>query len=254
MTDTIPHEIEEVNEVNDSLSLIQRKTGLTFGTDALLLAAYIHRGKDARCLELGGGTGIISLLLATRKKVKSIECVEIQPTYASLIERNVEANGLTEAITVTCADIRDHASYGKGGDFDIVFSNPPYMKGNVPPCKHEEKQIARHEVHGGIADFCQAAAKKLRWGGRFFCVWRPDRLTDLLVSMREAGIEPKRMTYVVSDPQHAPSIVLVEGARGGKSGITVTPSLVIGGDIQARGESPDMVYILNEGRFPPQYE
>ena len=254
MLDYINPDVEHINLVNDNLSLIERKTGLTFGTDALLLAAFINGSEDSRCLELGGGTGIISLLLATRRRVGHIECVEIQPAYADLISRNVKRNHLEAWVSVTQADIRDLAAYGKGGDFDMVFSNPPYMKGDVPSCKHEEKQIARHEVHGGIYDFCLAAAKKLRWGGRFFCVWRPDRLVDLFSALREVGLEPKRMTSVMADTAHPPSVVLVEAVRGGKSGLKVTRPLLIGNNVEERGDSPDMVYILEEGRFPPQYE
>ena len=56
---------ERCDEVNDALKLIQKNDGLTFGTDALLLAAYIGGGyRDA--VELGGGTGIVSMLVASR--------------------------------------------------------------------------------------------------------------------------------------------------------------------------------------------
>ena len=244
---------ERRDRVNDNLTLIQHSEGLTFGTDALLLAAYINRGAKARALELGGGTGIISLLLATRHKVASVECVEIQPTFAEIIQRNVAENHLAEMVTVSQADIRDYDAYGNG-DFDIVFSNPPYMKNDCPPCEAEEKQIARHEVFGGIEDFAKAAARKLKWGGRFFVVWRPDRLSELLCAMTKHGIEPKRMTFVQANPALAPSIVLVEGKRGGKPGMKVTAPLMIGGDLDERQDSPDMCYILEKGCFPKKYE
>jgi len=244
---------ERTDRVNENLILTQRTAGLNFGTDALLLAAYVRRGEGARALELGGGSGIISLLLATRRKVREIECVEIQPEYAALAERNVRENGLEERVTVVCADLRDTAAYG-AGDFDIVVTNPPYMRADTPACRENEKQIARHEVNGGIRDFVGAARVKLRWGGRFFCVWRPDRLTDLMVALREGGLEPKRMTCVQANAASAPSVVLVESVRGGKSGLTVTPPLIIGGTLTERADSPDMTVILNEGRFPERYE
>ncbi len=245
--------MEAINQVNDNLILTQRTTGLTFGTDALLLAAYIRRGEKSRALELGGGTGIISLLLLTRNKVKEVECVEIQEPYAALIRKNAEENHLSDRLTVSCCDIRDTDTYGSG-DFDIVFSNPPYMKNDSPACLSDEKQIARHEVHGGIYDFVLAAKKKLKWGGRFFCVYRTDRLLDLLSSMRECGIEPKRMTYVHASLALPPSMVLVEGKRGGKGGLIVTKPLLIGNTVEERKDSPDMMYILTEGRFPPNYD
>lgn len=246
--------VERMDEVNEHLRLTQRSTGLTFGTDALLLAAYITRAENSRAVELGGGTGIVSLLLATRRKVAHVECVELQEPYARLAARNAEENGLTDLVKVTHADIRDHGAYGTGGDLDLVFTNPPYMKNEGGECLSEEKQIARHEVHGDITDFTRAAAKKLRWGGRFFCVYRPDRLTDLLTAMRESGIEPKRMTFVHATPALPPSMVLVEGKRGGKSGLRLTRPLMIGADLAQRAESKDMTYILTEGRFPKDYE
>ena len=57
------YENEKLLEANDSLRLIQKTDGLTFGTDALLLAGYIT-GSHTKAIELGGGTGIISMLLA----------------------------------------------------------------------------------------------------------------------------------------------------------------------------------------------
>jgi len=53
---------ERIDEVNDKISLIQKPDGLTFGTDALLLAGYVA-GKYRVGAELGGGSGIISMLL-----------------------------------------------------------------------------------------------------------------------------------------------------------------------------------------------
>ncbi len=244
---------ERRDRVNDHLTLIQRTDGLTFGTDALLLAAYINRGEKSLALELGGGTGIISLLLATRNKIKHVECVEIQPTFADIARRNVEENDLGDRVKVTCTDIRNHKSYGER-ELDIVFSNPPYMRTDSPECATEEKQIARHEVCGSIYDFAGAASKKLKWGGRFFCVWRPDRLSELFDALKINGMEPKRMTTVHATASLPPSMVLVEAKRGAKPGMRVTQPLIIGGDLASRSDSPDMCYILTEGRFPRSYE
>lgn len=246
MTD---HECRDV--VNDDLTLIQRRNGLQFGTDALLLAAYVQGCERLRAIELGAGTGIVSLLLATRRKVTSVCCVEIQPVYAALCARNAEENGLTDRISVLCADIRELTA--ATGTYDVVVANPPYMKTDVPPCNDREKQIARHEVHGDIRDFAAAAGRLLRHSGKFFCVYRPDRLVDLFAALRAAGLEPKRMTLVHAASSAPPSMVLVEARRGGKPALRITRPLIIGGDLAARADSPDMVEILTEGRFPKDY-
>ena len=100
------YENERIDYVNDKLSLIQKTDGLTFGTDALLLAGYISGGYRVG-VELGGGTGIISMLLRTREKVGRAYAVEVQEEYAELIKRNTEFNGITELIPVQ-ADVREY--------------------------------------------------------------------------------------------------------------------------------------------------
>ena len=119
---------ERCDAVNENLFLIQRKEGLTFGTDALLLAAFIRAQKGAIAAELGSGTGIISMLLATREKFEHITSAEIQPVYAELTARNVALNHLEERIRTVEADVRTPLSSGVLGSFEAVFTNPPYMK------------------------------------------------------------------------------------------------------------------------------
>ena len=242
--------MERCDIVNDNLRLLQDTEGLTFGTDALLLAGYVG-GQGRRGCELGAGSGIISLLLLSRGKLSEAVALEVQPHYAELTKRNAEENGLSERLTAVCCDIRDYKSER---EFELVYSNPPYMK--VIPGKEnasEKKNIARHEVMGGIEDFCSCAARVVKFGGDFACVYRPDRLCDLLCAMRGAGLEPKRMTMVHADTDSEPSMVLVEAKRGGKSGMTVTSPLIIYSDSAHREYTADMKYIMENGSFPDGY-
>lgn len=244
---------EKLNTVNENLSLIQRKNGLTFGTDALLLAAFIPAGKDAVAAELGTGTGIISMLLATRKKFKHITAAEIQPIYAELAERNVALNSLCESVKVVTADVRTPAEIGTLGSFDAVFSNPPYMKTTAGYANAEsEKNIARHEVHGDIGDFCAAAAKLLKYGGRFYCVYRTDRLADLICAMKQNNLEPKRMTYVHAHKDAPPSMVLTEARLGAGVGLKITRPLLLHTDKDARTDTEDMKTVYETGLLFPK--
>lgn len=219
---------ERLDEVNEQIKLIQKKKGLTFGTDAFLLAAYIRPSSRAIAVELGGGTGIVSLLLAARKKVKAVTAVEIQPPYAELIERNISLNGLNDTVTVLCSDVRDLSPVSFGKEVDLVFSNPPYMKCNCGKRNTEdEKYIARHEVCGSIHDFCAAAGRILRHGGKFVCVWRPDRLSELFEGLHNAKLEPKRMTFVHADTTTEPCMVLLESIKGGAPSMRISAPLFL---------------------------
>ena len=238
---------ERIDYVNDSLSLIQKTDGLTFGTDALLLAGYVS-GKHKLGVELGAGSGIISMLLLTREKAASVTAIEVQDEYAELTRRNAELNSLTERLNVISADVRDVKGEGTA---DLVFTNPPYMRTDSGRANlTDKKNAARHEVFGGISDFCNAAKRLLKFGGSFYAVYRTDRLCDLIYEMRSAGIEPKRMTLVHANAASEPSMVLLEGRLGGKAGLFLTPPLIIYRDESNSEYGEDMKYIMEHGSFP----
>lgn len=242
---------ERLDEVNDKLRLIQKTDGLTFGTDALLLAAFVAK-KGQKALELGGGSGIISLLLAARERFSSIDCLEIQASYADLIARNVRLNGLDGCVHAILGDAREFPARTEMGSYDAVFTNPPYMtvdSGAV--CENDAKEIARHEHYGNISDFAAAASRALKYGGAFYAVFLPERLADLITACRDVRLEPKRICFVSARAELPPSMVLLEARRGGKAGLFVTPPLIL----NENGEdSEDMTYILTHGRLPAPYE
>lgn len=243
--------MERCDFVNDKLKLIQQTDGLTFGTDALLLAGYIN-GKYKYGCELGSGSGIITMLLLTREKIGEATALEVQEKYADLSRRNADENGLSHRMTVVHTDLRD---FKPEKEFDIVYTNPPYMKTDSGRANiKDEKNVARHEVCGGIEDFCKGARKMLKYGGIFAAVYRTDRLCDLICSMRNTGIEPKRITFVHADTASEPSMALVEGKAGGRCGLLVTHPLIIYKDRAHKEYSDDMNYIMENGSFPSEYK
>ena len=123
----------------------------------------------------------------------------------------------------------------------MVFANPPYMK--ITSGKRneaDEKYIARHEVMGTVDDFCACASRLLKHGGKFYVVWRPDRLIDLISSLRNHRLEPKIMTFVHSDVESEPSMVLICALKGGKSSIKVTEPLFLHNALQSEKGSREL--------------
>jgi tRNA1Val (adenine37-N6)-methyltransferase len=93
--------------------------------------------------------------------------------------------------------------------------------------EHDEKFIARHEVFGGIDDFCACASRLLKHGGKFYTVWRPDRLADLVCALLQHRLEVKKMVFVHATPQSQPSVVLVQSTKGAAAGNTVSRPLFL---------------------------
>jgi len=220
--------------INNDIKLAQPHGGLAYGTDALLLAAFTRRQKNASAVELGSGTGVISMLMLKRDKIASSRCIEIQSDYHEIACINAELNGLSGRMEPICADA---SKYTTDERFDVLFTNPPYMVTSGKPSPDIKRLTARHEVSGGINEFCKAAARLLRYGGQFYAVYRPERLCDLLCAMRDNRIEPKRLTTVYEDREHQPCLTLIEGRLGGQPGLFCTPPFFIresvGGDYSA---------------------
>lgn len=234
-------EDERIDDINENLRIIQKKQGLTFGSDTYLLSAFIKEQRNARAADLGSGTGIAALLCASRKKFAHIYAIEIQKDFCELIKRNTSLNGFDGVITAINSDVRDIRPAHTDGELDAVFCNPPYMKVNAGKRNEaDEKYIARHEVFGGIYDFCSAAARLLKFGGRFYCVYRPDRLSELMDAMQKATLEPKRMTLVYPDEFTPPSAVLIEAKKGGAPSMKLTSPLIIHKEAAKDGSAREM--------------
>lgn len=234
---------ERLDEVNEQIKLIQKINGLTFGTDALLLAAYARTAPRARAVDLGSGTGIVPLLLLTKQKIASVTAVEIQPSFAELISRNARLNGMEDRLTALQYDVRQLRPEHIGGEVELVLSNPPYMRTDSGKHNaHGEKFIARHEVCGGIVDFCACAGRMLKHGGKFVSVFRPDRLSELMDSLHQAKLEPKRMTFVHADRNTEPCMVLIEAMKGAAPSLRVTAPLLL----YEERESGDVNRVLTE--------
>ncbi len=196
----------------------------TFGADALRLADFVPDGLRQVC-EFGTGCGVIAVLLAARNPMVQVTAVDIQAEAAALAARSVSQSNLADRITVLTADWRQVAL--PPASFDAVVCNPPYF----PPATggvsaDAARRIARHEDSPAAFDeLCAAAAKLLKHGGRFCFCHRPERLCDLIASLRAAGMEPKRLQLVQHNAGSSPYLLLCEARRGGHPAIVFEPVL-----------------------------
>ena len=198
------------------------------GTDTFLLSSLPRPKPGLRVMDLGCGTGLLGLLLMQRQPGLRVTGVDIQPQAIRLAERAAEENGLGGQMAFYAADLREVKTLFPTGSFDLAVCNPPYYpprSGALAPS--DTRRTARAEVACTLEDVCHAAAYLLRWGGRLCLVHKPERLADLLAAMRACAVEPKRLRFVQLREGQAPSLVLAEGCRGGKPGLSVEAPLLL---------------------------
>lgn len=218
-----------------------------FTSDSLLLADFsAPKSTDTVC-DLGTGCGIIPMLMYRDFHPAHITGVELSEAACELFLKTLSESG-ADCITCVNADLRELKSIVPANSCDLVTVNPPYKKQGAGHINtSDERRNTRHEYSCTLSDVCNAAARLLRWGGRFCICQRPERLCDVFAAMREAKIEPKAMREVAERPGGAPSLVLVAGTRGGKSGLRLLPPLYIK-DADG-GFSPEADRIFNSYRI-----
>ncbi|MDD6275377.1 MAG: methyltransferase [Clostridia bacterium] len=199
-----------------------------FGTDAVLLADFASPKRKDKACDLGTGCGIIPMLWCRNQAAEHITAVEIQHQGCEQAKKSAQISGVSDKVTVIQADLREIKSVLPHACMDIVTMNPPYKAVDTGIISaSESEKIARHETMCGIADVTNAAAHLLNYGGRLCLCNRPERLSDTLFAMKQSGIEPKRLRFVVKNPQSRPWLFMVEGRKGGKPYLNVEPMLIM---------------------------
>ncbi len=193
-------------------------------TDSVLLAHFAARRTALEaCMDIGCGGGLLSVLLHDRFPGGIYDSVDIRPEAVEACRRNYRANAIQgEAV---CLDARQYRTMGRPGEYDLVVCNPPYYyAGRTSP--DPDRAAARGD---GLspAQFCGAAGYLLRRGGSFCLVHKPEFLADIFAAMRLADIEPKRLRLVCHQADSAPSLVLLEGRRGGRPGLEAAANLIL---------------------------
>ena len=176
-----------------------------FSTDTILLAHFSLPSGKKRCADLGTGCGTIPLLWLRENPNLDIAAVEIQNEACELARRTVEFNGLEQNLTILNADLKELKGKLPFGAFDVVACNPPYKRGGSGIQNPENAlTVARHETECTLDDICEAASGLLQFGGKFCLCQRPERLADVMESMRRFDLEPKRLRMVQQRPSQPP--------------------------------------------------
>ena len=227
------------------LQAFQSRAGYRFSLDALLLASFVTVKRGDKIVDLGAGNGVVPLILAYRYPWAGITGVELQEPMVKRARKNVRLNGLEDRVEILAGDVRAIENVAPAESFHAAVCNPPFRKptsGRVSA--DDEKRVARHETEGALGDFLRAAVFLLRAKGRLTIIYPAVRAIDLLVEMRRAGIEPKRLRMVHSFVDAEANLVLVEGIKGGRSGVEILAPLII---YQRKKEYTDEVAVIVAG-------
>lgn len=216
---------------NGNLSVKQNRNGYRFSIDAILLAGHVKTNPGDRILDIGTGSGIISLILAYRNPQINIYGVEVQKSLSDIAALNVRDNNIEDRVRILCADIKDLDADMLSGPLDIVVSNPPYRKAKSGRINSDnQRAVARHEIEITLSGIVNAASRLLRVSGRFIIIYPSERIADMVTQMRLSGIEPKYFRFIYSTGNSESKLVIAEGVKGGRAGAKIGFPLIIYND------------------------
>lgn len=233
---------ERLDYLTNKLKIIQSNEIFSFSMDAVLLAHFPSIPSKGKIIDLCCGNGVIPLLLSNKTKGQ-IFGVEIQKKVVDMAIRSIEINNLTNQIIIIHGDIKDSPNVLGRGIFDLVTVNPPYLQLNGQDKNiNDHVAIARHEISTDLTEVINTSSQLLKVGGRIAMVHRPSRLADIITSLRNKKLEPKRIRFVHPYKSKEANMVLIEAVKYGGKELHILPPLIIYEDKSKYSEEVNLIY------------
>ena len=200
--------------------IFQDDTEYCFTSDSVLLSKFATAKKNDVVADFCSGCGIVGIhfYLLNKNLVKSVDLFEMQKSLYDLSVETIDYNKLQNEVFPHNVKVQDiGAEYN--GKFSLILCNPPYFKDVRQEENYDKIKACKNELTINAEEIIRAASKCLKYGGRFAMSHIPDRLTEILSIMRSCNLEPKRLSVVTGGDKVY--LTLIEGVKGGKSGLKI---------------------------------
>lgn len=227
----------------NQLMIKQAENGYRYSIEPFLLANFVNLSINCRILDVGTGCGIITLLLATKKKIDEIVAIEIQSSLYNLAVKNISMNQSSTKIRLIHGDFIQLKLDVADRLFDIVIMNPPYRKlnsGRINP--NREKAIARHELSIDLESLTERAYYFLKPGGVFVLAYPTMRLFEVMKQLHDYKLFPSRLRFIHSSQKTEAHIFLIEAAKGYTTDCVIESPLYIYGQDGSYTEEIKQIY------------
>ncbi|MBF5045459.1 methyltransferase [Simulacricoccus sp. 17bor-14] len=255
MSDDAPGPDETLDSIGTSgVCVLQRRGGYRFTLDALLLAHFAATegpAPETPVLELGAGSGVVSLLLARQFGRARVTALELQPAVHARMVRSVALNGCEGRVVPLLGDLREARALLSAGAFGHVVSNPPYRRAEAGVQSPDpERALSKQELACSVDAVCAAARHALAPGGALSLVYPAFRLAEVLGALTAARLHPRALRLVHARV-HAPATrFLVHAVRDRVGALEVRPPLIVHGEGPG-GYAPELEALLEPPRRTP---
>ena len=248
MTKSILKEGERIDQLfSTDVKIIQNREVFSYSIDSVLLSRFPEIPSRGLIVDICSGNGAVGLFASTRTKAPIIE-VEIQERLADMAERSIHLNHLEDQVQMIHDDLKNLLNHVPRTGVDLILCNPPYFKVSETSKKNvsEYYLLARHEITTNLEEICDIARHALKSNGRLAMVHRPDRFLDIIDTMRQYNLAPKRIQFVYPKMGKDANMLLIEAIKDGSTdGLKILPPLFVH---KENGEYTDDIFEIYYGK------
>lgn len=182
--------------------VLQDKCAMKISTDGVILGAYSGSGNPEKILEIGIGTGVVSLMLAQRFPEARIAGVEIDEEAFLQASTNAEKSPWSDRITFLNQSFQDFY-LSKNQKFDLIVSNPPFYQDHLKS-QDQKRNMALHNDSLPFSDLMEGVAGLLAEGGSFWVILPLNQMKILEREALKLGLSTQLNLLIKDNPQKKP--------------------------------------------------
>lgn len=214
--------------LDKQVKIYQPINGYRASTDAIMVSSLVHNVKNRdNILDVGSGTGAISLCLASRFKDKNPHIVglELQPELAKLSNMSADANGFSDILHYHNHNIKNKADFIIPNSFQHVISNPPYTDHDMPS-PNPSKAMAHNHSDCDLSEWIAFCIKMLAPKGMLYMINRAEAIDEILFSLygKMGGI--KLIPLFTKSSEKAKRIMVI-AQKASKAPTTILPDFIV---------------------------
>lgn len=193
-------------------TIYQDKCAMKVTTDACLFGAWcaaeMEQVQPKHILDIGTGTGLLSLMIAQKNKDAYIDAVEIDKEAAAQATENIASSPWKEPIHIYPSDIITFASPYK---YDSIICNPPFYENEIISADNK-KNTAHHSTHLSISPLLAIIQSHISATGIFYLLWPYKRKKILENLLPQYGLFSIKMIFVRQSVMHDYFRIMIAGS------------------------------------------
>jgi tRNA1Val (adenine37-N6)-methyltransferase len=197
-----------------SFRIAQDRCAMKVTTDACLFGAIVaaniqQDSNERRVLDIGTGTGLLSLMVAQNHPNLKIEAIEVQSADAEQAFENIEASPWKERISVLHADVRTFMPAGK---YDVIICNPPFYQNEITSAS-QGKNIAHHNAGIDLQTLLSLIPGLLSAKGEYWLLVPQKRFNEVQKLLSASRLQIDRSIILKQSVNHSPFRFIIHGTH-----------------------------------------